>query len=76
MPESKPEKRSRYIQRHDGEGWEVKSKVPFQITCCDCGLVHTLVIVAGRKGAAIGIAAERNNRSTGQRRRQLKAKKA
>jgi hypothetical protein len=72
MPKAKPAKRSRHIQRYDGEGWEVKSKVPFQITCCDCGLVHTLVIVAGREGAVIGIAAKRDNRCTGQRRRQLR----
>lgn len=63
--------RSRHIQRQDGEGWHVESRVPFQITCCDCGLVHTLVLVAGKKGAKIGIAAKRDNRCTGQRRRQM-----
>ena len=65
---------SRFVQRHDNEGWEEKSKVPFQITCCDCGLVHTFVLVAGRKGTPIGIAAKRDKASTAQRRRQLKAK--
>lgn len=56
----------RYIQRKDNEGWEVKSKTPFQIACCDCGLVHTFVLVAGKKGEPIGIAARRDNRATGQ----------
>lgn len=63
--------RSRYIQRQDGEGWAVYSKVPFQITCCDCGLVHTMVLVAGRKGSPIGIAAKRDVRCTAQRRRHV-----
>jgi len=64
----------RYIQRKDNEGWTVNSKVPFQISCCDCGLVHTFVLVAGKKGTPIGIAAKRDNRATGQRRRHQQKK--
>jgi hypothetical protein len=58
---------SRYIQRLDNEGWTEKSGVPFKLACCDCGLVHQVVIVAD--GEDIGIAARRDNRATGQRRR-------
>lgn len=59
-------------QRYDGEGWAEKSKVPFQIICCDCGLVHTMVVVAGRKGAPVGIAAKREPKLTTARRKALK----
>ncbi len=58
----------RYIQRQDGEGFEVPSGVRYRIACCDCGLVHDFVFVS-QDGKPIGIAAERNNRATGQRRR-------
>jgi len=60
-------------KRENGEGWEIKNRIPFKISCCDCGLVHNLVIVAPntRKGAVLGIAAERNERATGQKRRHL-----
>lgn len=62
---------SRYIKRENGEGWEIKNRIPFRIGCCDCGLVHNIVIVAPgkRKGSILGIAAERNERATGQKRR-------
>jgi hypothetical protein len=63
----------KYVKREDGEGWEIKNRIPFKIGCCDCGLVHNLVIVAPkmRKGAVLGIAAERNERATGQKRRHI-----
>jgi hypothetical protein len=59
-----------YVQRTDGEGWAIRNRVPFRISCCSCGLVHNVVVtVSGkRKGTWIGIAAERNNRATGQKR--------
>jgi hypothetical protein len=59
-----------YIVRKDGEGWEIRNRVPFKIACCDCGLVHNMVIVAPgkRRGAILGIAAERNPRATGGKR--------
>jgi hypothetical protein len=62
----------RYITRTDGEGWSVKSKQKFRIACCDCGLVHDMVLVAGR--GVVGIASERNNRATAARRRKRKCK--
>jgi len=58
---------SRYTQRKDGEGWEVKAGQAFKIACCDCGLVHQVVIVID--DGKVGIAAKRDNRATGQRRR-------
>lgn len=62
---------ARYIQRQNGEGWEIKNRIPFRVSCCDCGLVHNIVIHAPglRKGSTLGIAAERNERATGQKRR-------
>lgn len=62
---------SRYIQRKDGEGFTVKNREIFKLSCCDCSLVHELVIsVPGvRKGVLIGIAARRNQRATAARRR-------
>mgnify|MGYP001550391260 CR=1 FL=1 len=59
----------KYAQRKDGEGFEVLSKVLTRWACCDCGLVHDLVFVSGRKGSAIGVAARRNNKATAARRR-------
>lgn len=58
---------SRYTQRLDGEGWEVKSGEAFKLACCDCGLVHQVAIVS--EDGKIGIAAKRDNRATGQRRK-------
>lgn len=66
--------RKGYTQRIDNEGWTEQSKVPFKLACCDCGLIHTMVLVAGKKGSPIGIAAARDNRATGQRRRHMKKK--
>jgi hypothetical protein len=58
---------SRYTQRKDGEGWEVKPGEIFKLACCDCGLVHQVVIVI--EDGKVGIAAKRDARATGQRRR-------
>lgn len=66
--------RNRHIQRYDGEGWTVHSRTPFNISCCHCGLTHTLVLIAGPKGKPIGIAAKQEPRSTGQLRRHRKYK--
>lgn len=57
----------KYTQRKDGEGWEVNPGEVFKLACCDCGLVHQVVIVV--EEGKIGIAAKRDNRATGQRRR-------
>lgn len=61
-----------YRQRHENEGFTVKSKVITRWACCDCGLVHDLVFVSGRKGSLIGVATSRNKRSTAARRRSMK----
>jgi len=67
---------ARYTQRVNGEGWEIQNRVPFRISCCDCKLVHNVVVSSSRlrKGVVIGIAAERNERATGQKRRSRKEK--
>lgn len=54
---------SRYTQRIDNEGWTERSKVPFKLACCSCGLVHKMVIVAGRKGTPVGVAAVQDRRT-------------
>lgn len=56
---------SRFVQRKDNEDWEVYSKVPFKIACCDCGLVHTFALVAGKKGTPISIAANETGEPRG-----------
>ena len=58
---------SRYVQRKDGEGWTVTPGEVFKLACCSCGLVHQVVIVV--EDGVVGIAAKRDNRATGQRRR-------
>lgn len=60
----------KYIQRKCGEGWTEQSGRIFRIACCDCGLVHDMVVVRGQ-GKEFGIAAKRNNRATSQRRKRL-----
>lgn len=62
---------SRYAQRFDNEGWTEQSGVPFKIACCHCGLVHQMVIVAGKKGE-LGIAAKQDLRATAAMRRKKK----
>lgn len=47
----------------------VNSRELFRLACCDCGLVHDVVIVGGRKGRPVGIAMRRNKRATAQKRR-------
>jgi len=62
---------SRYVKRENGEGWTIRNREPFRVACCDCGLVHNIVIASldKRKGAVLGIAAERNERATAAKRR-------
>lgn len=59
--------RARYTQRYDGEGFTVPSGVIYRLACCDCGLVHDMVLVS-EDGKPIGMAVRRNNRSTALRR--------
>jgi len=61
----------KYIQRHDGEGFEVESGKITRWACCDCGLIHDIAFVSN-DGKPIGVAAQRNNRATAQRRRKIK----
>ncbi len=62
---------SRYVQRYDDEGFTIPNKTLYKLACCDCGLTHVIVIAAPgiRKGVAIGFAARRDERATGQKRR-------
>jgi hypothetical protein len=68
---------SRYTQRFDREGFEIRNKVIFKLACCDCGLVHRVAIAAPilRKGVKIGIAVERDIRATAAKRRAVKKTK-
>lgn len=63
--------RIKYAQRKDGEGFTIPNKTTYKLACCDCGLVHKIVIAAPglRKGVKIGFAAKRDNRATAAKRR-------
>jgi len=66
--------KTKYTQRHDNEGFTIPNKTIYKLACCDCGLVHQIVIAAPglKKGAKIGFAAKRDNRATANRRRAKK----
>lgn len=57
----------------DGSEVTVQPNTTFiwQLACCDCGLVHDILVEAGKKGVTFTI--QRNNRATGQKRRYLKS---
>lgn len=57
----------RYVQRFNGKGFTVPSKQPTRWRCCDCGLVHDIVLVSGR--GVVGVAARVNKRATAASRR-------
>lgn len=59
---------TKFTQRRDGEGFAVPSGAVFRLACCDCGLVHDVVLVS-EDNKPVGIAAARNHRATRQRRR-------
>ncbi len=63
---------TKFIQREDGEDFEIPLGEIYKIACCDCGLVHNMVFMFA--DGKLTMAAERNNRSTGQKRRYLKNK--
>jgi len=65
--------KAKYTQRQDNEGFEIPNEEVYKLACCDCGLVHQIVIVAPKtkKGTPIGFAAKRDNRATAARRRKL-----
>jgi hypothetical protein len=58
--------KSKITQRQDFEPFEIPIGEKYRLFCCDCGLVHDTVL---------WMTAVRNNKSTGQRRRQLKEAK-
>ena len=58
---------TKYIQRRDGEGFELPIGKIYRLACCDCNLVHDVVFVV--EDGKLGMAASRNNRATAQRRR-------
>lgn len=66
---------SRYKQVHDNVGFAMKSGEVFKLACCDCGLVHRVVMVSNRKGE-IGVAMKRDKRATAGRRRRKVAGQA
>ena len=59
----------KYVQRQDGEGFEVPNGGITRWACCDCGLVHDIAFVA--QDGEIGVAARRNRRATSARRRRF-----
>ena len=61
---------TKYKQRVDGEGFNVPLGEVYKLACCDCGLVHRVVFVV--EEGKLGMATERDNRATGQRRRHMK----
>lgn len=61
----------RYVQRFDGEGFEIDPGRVTRWACCDCGLVHDLAFVI--EDGVIGVAASVNKRATAARRRKKPA---
>jgi len=59
-----------YKLREDGEGFEVPLGEVYKLACCDCGLVHRVAFAV--EDGKLGMAVERDNRATGQRRRYKK----
>lgn len=68
--------KTKYTQRQDGEGFTIPNGQIYKLACCDCGLVHQIVISAPgvKEGEPLGFAARRDNRATATRRRSLKKK--
>lgn len=65
---------TRYKQRKDGEGFVVPLDQIYRLACCDCGLVHDIVLSYDEQTGELGMATRRNNRATSQRRRSIKDK--
>ena len=65
----------RYVQRYDGEPFEVKTA--FIDRCCDCGLVHVNKLRVERRGKRniVWMTAWRDNRRTASSRRGKKFKR-
>jgi hypothetical protein len=63
---------TRYKQRQNGEGFVVPLDEVYRLACCDCGLVHDIVLCYDKETGDLGMATKRNNRATAQRRRNMK----
>lgn len=57
----------RFTQLVDGEGVDIPLGEVWKLRCCDCGLVHDIVIVM--EDGELGMALRRNKRATAQMRR-------
>lgn len=57
----------RYIQRIDGQSFEVSPGEVTRWSCCDCGLVHDIAFAIEENGS-IGGAAQVNRRATAAKR--------
>ena len=62
---------TRYKQRKNGEGFVVPLDEVYRLACCDCGLVHDIVLSYDKETGELGMATKRNNRATAQRRRNM-----
>lgn len=62
--------KTRYKHRKDKEDFTHEAGKVWKLACCDCGLVHRIVIIP--EGKLLRMAAERDNRATAQRRRQMR----
>lgn len=63
----------RYAVMIDGEGYEMPANERFRFACCDCGLVHDMVVATLSKRKTFGFAVQRNKRATTWRRKWLAA---
>lgn len=64
-----------YTRMVDGEGISLPANAVFLFACCDCGLVHD-VVVATRGKSDFGLAVRRNKRATAARRRWIERNRA
>jgi len=58
-----------FTQIIDGVGLEIPNSQHFRLACCDCGLVHDVVVVTQAGTEELGLAMRRNKRSTTMRRK-------
>jgi len=56
-------------------GTTIPNRTKFRLACCDCGLVHWMLVYAPRlrKGSVLGFAVKRDTRGTKKRRQFLRA---
>lgn len=61
--------KAKYTQRKDGECFEIPIGAKYRLACCDCGLVHDVVFL--NDNGKLYFAAQRNNRATSNKRRNV-----